>query len=219
MIDAHQDIFARKICGEGVPNFYAKQVIDKGTYCVDKKFDFILDPVLKKFGFCKSINDYDLRYDSDGNPLIEDCQKYNFAAIYTSPEALTIQRAFYYNDLGIKDKFVNFWKTMAVHFKDNKYVVAFDPLNEPAPAARDLGGFVVNMWPGNLDKNLIAPLYTDIDKAYSDIDVGNIMAFEPTPLPPDALFNVGFQAPPGGEINSIHHIMNEHTYCCIAVAQ
>jgi len=24
MIDAHQDIFTRKICGEGIPSFYAK---------------------------------------------------------------------------------------------------------------------------------------------------------------------------------------------------
>lgn len=214
MVDAHQDIFARKICGEGIPNFYAKQIIDKGIYCLDKKFDFILEPIVKKFGMCKSMKDYDLRYDEDGNPLIEDCQKYNFAAIYTSPEALTIQRAFYYNDLGIKDKFVSFWKTMAARFANNEYVVAYDPLNEPAPAGRDLPDFLGNLWPGNLDKNKIAPLYTDIYKAYSKIDEGSIMAFEPTPLPPDALFNMGFQTPPGGEVNSAHHIMNEHTYCC-----
>lgn len=70
------------------------------------------------------------------------------------------------------------------------------------------------MWPGNLDKNKIAPLYTDIYKAYSEIDSESIMAFEPTPLLPDAISNVGFQTPPGGEINSNHHIMNDHTYCC-----
>ena len=90
LVDAHQDIFARKICGEGIPNFYAKQLIDQGTYCIDRKFDFLLEPVLKKFGVCKSIKEYDLRYDEDGNPLIEDCQKYKFFGIYTSPEALTI---------------------------------------------------------------------------------------------------------------------------------
>ena len=107
-------------------------------YCIDKTYDFILEPVLKKFGFCKSIKDYDLRYDADGNPLIEDCQKYNFASIYNSPEAMTIQRAFYFNDLGIKDKFVSFWKAMATHFAKNKFVVAYDPLNEPSQAARTL---------------------------------------------------------------------------------
>ena len=73
MIDGHQDIFTRKLCGEGIPTFYAKQIIDNDMYCIDKKYDFILEPVLKNFGICKSMKDYDLRYDSDGNPLIQDC--------------------------------------------------------------------------------------------------------------------------------------------------
>lgn len=101
MIDAHQDVYARKICGEGMPNFYAKQVLDKGKYCLDEKFDFMLEPLYKFFGYCKSVDDYDLHYDKEGNPLIEDCQKYNFASFYTSPEGMTLARSFYFNDLGI----------------------------------------------------------------------------------------------------------------------
>lgn len=27
LVDAHQDVLARVICGEGMPNFYAKQVL------------------------------------------------------------------------------------------------------------------------------------------------------------------------------------------------
>lgn len=214
MIDAHQDIFARKICGEGMPNFYAKQILDKGSYCLDEKYDFILEPVLQKFGYCKSIDDYDLRYDADGNPLIEDCQKYNFAAIYTSPEGLSIQRAFYFNDLGIQDKFAAFWKHVATKLSKNDYIVAFDPLNEPAPAGRNLSEWLSNWAPGHLDSNLLAPLYARVFKDYQAIDPQSIMAFEPTPMPPDVIANVGFKTPPGGSINSAHHIMNEHTYCC-----
>lgn len=151
MIDAHQDIFARKICGEGMPNFYAKQVLDKGKYCLDTSFDWMLTPVYKATGFCKSIDDYDLRYDADGNPLIEDCQNFSFAKLYTSPEGMTLQRAFYYNDLGIQDKFAAFWKHVAAKMAGNDYIVMYDPFNEPAPAARNLGGFLLNNLPFHYD--------------------------------------------------------------------
>ena len=56
-----------------MPNFYAKQVIEKGTYCFGKWADYFLAPVAKLFGACKSIKDYGFRYDADGNPLIEEC--------------------------------------------------------------------------------------------------------------------------------------------------
>ena len=29
LVDAHQDVFARVICGEGVPNFYAKRIFEE----------------------------------------------------------------------------------------------------------------------------------------------------------------------------------------------
>ena len=34
LVDAHQDVFARTICGEGVPDFYAKEVIGDGASCL-----------------------------------------------------------------------------------------------------------------------------------------------------------------------------------------
>lgn len=57
-------------------------------------------------------------------------------------------------------------------------------------------------------------MYANIYKEYSNIDTDKMMAFEPTPMPPDAIANVGFKTPPGADIGSTHHIMNEHTYCC-----
>ncbi len=34
LVDAHQDVFARTICGEGVPDFYAKEVIGNRASCL-----------------------------------------------------------------------------------------------------------------------------------------------------------------------------------------
>jgi len=46
------------------------------------------------------------------------------------------------------------------------------------------------------------------------------MWFEPVPLPDEVgvlsgfVFPVGFKTPPGGEIGSDKHVLNDHTYCC-----
>lgn len=110
LVDAHQDVLARTICGEGMPNFYAKEVLAAGdVYCVSKFYDELLVPILSWFGVCKSIAKYDFKKDADGNPLVTECQKHNFALYYTSPEALTLFKAFYYNDFKIQDKYVAYW--------------------------------------------------------------------------------------------------------------
>ena len=46
------------------------------------------------------------------------------------------------------------------------------------------------------------------------------MFFEPTQFPDTMgvlggiVWNLGFTAPPGGEIGSAVHVLNDHTYCC-----
>lgn len=119
LVDAHQDVLARQVCGEGMPNFYARDVIENGAYCVSSMADPILGPIMRLFGACKSIEDYGFRKDADGLPMIEDCQKNSFFIYYTSPEALTLFRAFWYNDFGIQDKYVDFWAYTAKKLSAN----------------------------------------------------------------------------------------------------
>ena len=58
-----------------MPNFYAKMVIENGSYCISSMVDPILGPLLRYFGACKSMQDFGLRSDNEGRPLVEDCQK------------------------------------------------------------------------------------------------------------------------------------------------
>ena len=51
LVDAHQDVFARSICGEGVPDFYAKRVTEDPV-CISKFWDTILSPLYKAVGVC-----------------------------------------------------------------------------------------------------------------------------------------------------------------------
>ena len=80
MVDAHQDVGARAICGEGFPNFYANDVISaKSTpgydspTCLHDSLDWMVKGLFPGSGLCKSIKDYNHQLDSDGNPLISDC--------------------------------------------------------------------------------------------------------------------------------------------------
>ena len=70
MVDAHQDVFARKLCGEGMPNFIIPD--DKLEHnCNQTLISYMGEPL----GICKSINDFGYIFDKDGNPEITDCAK------------------------------------------------------------------------------------------------------------------------------------------------
>lgn len=65
---------ARVICGEGMPDFYAKEIINsEHMYCIGKNTDYFLGPLFRHLGFCKSIDDYHFKKDKNGDPLISEC--------------------------------------------------------------------------------------------------------------------------------------------------
>jgi len=81
------------------------------------------------------------------------------------------------------------------------------------------------LWPGNYDKKELTPLYERIFAKYKKADDRNIMMFEPGQFPDilpavgliantGIVNNVGFTTPPGGEIGSSKHVLNDHHYCC-----
>ena len=64
MIDAHEDVFARNFCGEGVPYFYVNQM------GYDQKCDAnVMTRILGLFGVCKTLSYYNFTYDENGLPL------------------------------------------------------------------------------------------------------------------------------------------------------
>jgi hypothetical protein len=65
-------------------------------------------------------------------------------------------------------------------------------------------------------------MYKRIYESYTKYNNNSYMWFEPGQAPDmvgltDSLkfvFDLGFSNPPGGEIGSKHHVLNDHTYCC-----
>ena len=90
MVDAHQDLFSRKTCGEGMPHFY----VDNLEHTCPMNIQGILFWLM---GECRSVDDYGMRKDEQGLPLIEDCVKTFFIKYYTSPEVASSFERLYSN--------------------------------------------------------------------------------------------------------------------------
>ncbi len=225
LVDQHQDMFARNICGEGFPDFYAKQVIGKNPSCFSPLIDSLLKPVLDKLGFCKDMSSYGYQLDENDNPLISECTKLNYVYYYGTTDSINAYDALYNNKDGLRDKFVAFWDKSSARFSNSPYVVGFDPINEP-----QIGNWFKDLKlliPGNMDRHELQPLYEEIFEKYYANSKDTVMWFEPQTflnvlgLPffengtfPNIIFESGFTNPPGAEFGSVNHVFNDHTYCC-----
>ena len=74
---------------------------------------------------------------------------------------------------------------------------------------------------GHFDNFKLAPLYKKVFSEYMDSSEDNIMFFEASQFPDTVgvmkmgmVFDLGFKTPPGGEIGSKNHVLNDHSYCC-----
>ena len=70
------------MCGEGVPDFYAKEVIGENPSCISPFVDFLLEPLYKSLGVCIDMNDYHYQHDENDDPLISDCLNVGFGTYY-----------------------------------------------------------------------------------------------------------------------------------------
>ena len=74
------------------------------------------------------------------------------------------------------------------------------------------------------DRKLLGPMYERVFEKYIANDKNALMWFEPPP-DPDSLpigggltAPVGWTKPPGGEVGSANHVLNDHSYCCAVAA-
>jgi endoglycosylceramidase len=171
LIDGHQDVISRMTCGEGMPYFHAQEVLKNKTlqYCFGPYTDMLLAPIFKLTGLCESIDNYNMRKDKNGVPLLEDCQKVNFFHYYYTLESIILYRALYKNDMGIQDKWVAYWEKLAESLGKNQYVIGMDPMNEPFPSWNTLEDCLSTIYPGggNFDKHDLQPMYKRAYEAYA----------------------------------------------------
>ena len=214
LLDAHQDMFTREFCGEGVPGFYAKK-LDVERKCEANT----LSKIFKLLTACIPLEKHNWSYGDDGMPLVDDCKtKGNFMDYHRSPELTSIYKSFYNNQNNIIDQFGKFWAVVAQKFKGRKNVIGYDIWNEPWPG--NLWSDLKSLWPGHSDDEEVTPFYQIVDNAISKVDNDYILFYQPVPFPDTfPLFGgvifPSFTAPPV-DIDFRPQVFNVHNYCCQA---
>lgn len=209
LVDNHQDVYARKICGEGVPDFYAQNLTDK---C-----DGLFGPILQDLGACIPFSSFNYSLDPNGDPLINNCTSRLFATYYATPEAADGFSRIYTNKYQYQDRFIQFWNVTSKHFAGNPYVVGYDLINEPLAA-----NMFTEPWtaiPGVNDHVNLQTLYENTQDVIRQNDNDTIIFFEPIqgdllPALGGMVFPVGFNSTPGGTDYLDRVVLNDHAYCC-----
>jgi len=100
LLDAHQDLYNRKFCGEGFPDW---------AIASDKSFPM---PVAKS-----------IPKDEKGYPIIKECLKRLFGVYYMAFDVGKSFQDLYENKNGLADEFANMWKFVVSNLKDEPNVI------------------------------------------------------------------------------------------------
>ena len=167
------------------------------------------------------MKDYHHRRGDDGLPLIEDCVKGSFEDYYTAPEVASAFAAFYNNENGIFDKFLNFWDVVSTRFANNDFVIGYDFFNEPWPANLYYDISLL-LEPTKFDRTVLYPMTVKATNFLLDRAPNKLVFFEPAQFPDNLpffggiVYNIGFPQLPGGQDRADVQVLNDHTYCCQA---
>jgi endoglycosylceramidase len=196
ILDFHQDLFHRKFCGEGVPNY----VYDTCVAAESKLTKPFPAPVVNET--------YPL--DVNGDPDIDSCLSKGFASYYFSQEVSKAFQCLYDNVDGLWDSLANYWKQIAQRFHSYDNVLGYELINEPWVG--DLYRHPRTLVPGYTEKTYLQPLYQHIHNAIRSIDDEHIIFFEGLTID---YWPSGFSEGPGGSSYNDRQALAYHIYCPI----
>jgi endoglycosylceramidase len=194
ILDFHQDLWHRKFCGEGVPDYVYN--ICKAAEPADTK-PFPLPAVNATYPL-----------DSDGNPTLDACLSKMFATYYLSAEVGAGFQCLYDNVDGLWDAFAGYWVAVAKRFSTFQNVLGYELINEPW--AGDVYQSPKNLLPRVVEKNYLQPMYEYIHKAIRAVDDEKIIFFEGLTID---YWQNGFTSGPGGAAYNDRQALAYHVYC------
>lgn len=114
---------------------------------------------------------------------------------------------------------MNFWDAVSKRFAGNKYVIGYDPLNEPEPTTLYSDPELM-LEPGRFDEHILSPLMANVWKKTVKNDDSQLVFFEGTQHSDTIgggnglILPAGYETVPGGKGTESTQVFNEHTYCC-----
>jgi endoglycosylceramidase len=144
IVDMHQDLYNRKLCGEGAP-------------------DWAVHIPAGKKPFPSPIVNHTYPTDPQGYPELASCLEKTFAMYYATHAVGAAFQSLYENVDGIADELVRFWVEVAKVFRGNEWVLGYELINEPW--AGDVWAHPTLLVPGQADKKNLWPLYVRLHEA------------------------------------------------------
>ncbi|EKX55197.1 hypothetical protein GUITHDRAFT_46636, partial [Guillardia theta CCMP2712] len=202
ILDAHQDLFSPKFCGNGFPDWATPYTnVSEGVRP-------------EKFPIPTAWHEYEVDPET-GYPLPSECYKSAFFRYYFSDAVGKAFQAFYDNYDGIQDEFVNFWRVVAQRFATRSSVIGYEILNEPF-----LGDILLHpefLDIRQADKKNLQSFYQKVHEAVREVDDRHLLFFEATvgvsQTPFKSLSGTGLSAGPGGAEYNDRQVFSYHMYC------
>ena len=190
LLDLHQDLGGRMLCGEGFP-------------------DWAVIPDAAKHKFPWPVYRHEFDKDEQGYPKLEQCLQKSFGTYYMTEAVAAAFQALYDNTQGVRDQFVRFWTEVARAFADAPNVLGYELINEPF--AGDVWHHPTLLVPGQADKKNLYPMYMAAADAIRAHDNETLIFYEKTIV--NALGPLGFPTVPGGDAYRDRSVYSWHNYC------
>eukprot|EP01116_Phalansterium_solitarium_P022334 TRINITY_DN7331_c0_g1_i1.p1 TRINITY_DN7331_c0_g1~~TRINITY_DN7331_c0_g1_i1.p1 ORF type:complete len:510 (+),score=172.13 TRINITY_DN7331_c0_g1_i1:1018-2547(+) len=190
LVDLHQDIFNRKFCGEGVPDWATPT-------------DSVLPFPLPIHGPLPTNA-------SNGYPDLDACLQRSFADYYFSDAVCHAFQNLYDNVDGLQDRLGGFWNVVSGYFNTSQNVIGYELINEPWPG--DVYKYPdLLLQSGKADRSHLQPMYERLHKIIRNNDDEHIIFYEKALS--DIVFPSGFSSGPGGPAYNDRQAMSYHVYC------
>ena len=207
ILDAHQDLFAPRFCGNGFPDW----AVEYQNSTESKR------PM--SFPLPQSLSPYVIDPQT-GYPRRQDCIAKPFFRYYFSDAVGKAFQSLYDNDSDLQALFGDFWAAVAQRFATHSAVLGYEILNEPFLG--DLLAHPSLLQGGEADRRNLAPLYQRVHLAIRRFDDRHIIFYEPTvgisQTVLKAISEVGFDHGPGGPEYNDRQVLSYHAYCPLVAA-
>merc|ERR1719481_223307 len=176
VLDMHQDVFNRKYCGNGVPDWVPQPDKENFPYPLEVEY-----PV-----------------DENNHPSREDCGKIQWPNYHFSVSLSQSVGRLYNNFHGLLDNFAEFWGKVAETFADSEVVLGYEIMNEPW--CGNVYDDPTLLMPGVADRRYLQPMYDRVNTEIRKYDDEHIILFESVTWEIVGIGEaIGFTHPPGGQ--------------------